>query len=434
MSSIKINVENIISKEELNNYKKVVYEIHNKIEKEEGEGNEFLGWKDLPENFNKDEFKKIENKANFLIKNGIEVLVVIGIGGSFTGIKAGIDFVLGNLPSKNERKMEVIFAGTSFSSTDLAQKLKYVENKKFAINVISKSGTTTEPAIAFRMFKKLLEDKIGINNAKDFIISTTDANKGALFTLSKNEGYEMFVIPDNIGGRFSVLTAVGLFPFACSGINIKSIMKGAQIGYKNYRAENLEDNDAYKYAVTRYNLYKKSKLPVEVFIGYEPNLLYFIEWWKQLFGESEGKLQKGIFPVGSIFSTDLHSIGQFIQEGSKVLFETVLLVEKPLIDLQIVEDRENLDGLNYLINNSLHQINEIAAEATLAAHSKIGNVKCIEITVSQLDEYSFGELIYFFEVAVAMSGYLLEVNPFNQPGVEIYKNNMFKLLKKPNFE
>ncbi|MGL5357544.1 MAG: glucose-6-phosphate isomerase [Metamycoplasmataceae bacterium] len=434
MSSIKINIENIISKEELNNYKKIVSEIHNTIEKEEGEGNEFLGWKDLPENFNKDEFKKIENKANFLIKSGIEVLVVIGIGGSFTGVKAGIDFILGNLPSKNERKMEVIFAGTSFSSTDLAQKLKYVENKKFAINVISKSGTTTEPAIAFRMFKKLLEDKIGINNAKDFIISTTDANKGALFTLSKNEGYEMFVIPDNIGGRFSVLTAVGLFPFACSGINIKSIMKGAQTGYKNYRAENLEDNDAYKYAVTRYNLYKRSKLPVEILVGYEPNLLYFIEWWKQLFGESEGKLQKGIFPVGSIFSTDLHSIGQFIQEGSKVLFETVLLVEKPLIDLQIVEDRENLDGLNYLINNSLHQINEIAAEATLAAHSKIGNVKCIEISLSQLDEYSFGELIYFFEIAVAMSGYLLEVNPFDQPGVEIYKNNMFKLLKKPNFE
>ncbi|MGL4343099.1 MAG: glucose-6-phosphate isomerase [Metamycoplasmataceae bacterium] len=431
MNKIKININRAIKNGVLETYKEQVKKIHKQIERLEGEGSEFLGWKDLAENTDLDEIKKMEKKAEFLWKNKIEVLVVIGIGGSYLGVKAGIDFVLGNLPSENEKKIEIIYAGESLSSTDLAQKLKYVENKKFAINVISKSGTTTEPAIAFRMFKKLLEDKIGKNNAKDFIIATTDANKGTLFNISKKENYEMFVIPDNVGGRFSVLTPVGLFPFACIGLNIRKIIKGAIEASNFYSLENLEDNDAYKYAVTRFHLYNKQKFASEMIVSYEANLNFFLEWWKQLFGESEGKNEKGLLPHSAIFSTDLHSLGQFIQEGSKILFETIITVKNPIIDLQIVEDKENLDNLNYLLNKSVHEINNAAFEATYDAHTLVGNVPNIHIEIDKTDEYSFGALVIFFERAVAMSGYLMEINPFNQPGVEIYKANMFRILKKP---
>ncbi len=431
MKKIKLNISRAIDITNVMKYEAKVKDIHNKMEKYESLGHEFLGWKDLPSNIEMQDIKEMEMVAKKLHQHEIEVLVVVGIGGSYLGVKAGIDFILGNYPTPEEQKMEVIFAGESLSSTDLAQKLKYVENKKFAINVISKSGTTTEPAIAFRMFKKLLEDTIGKNNAKDFIIATTDANKGSLFELAEQQGYQRFVIPDNIGGRFSVLTPVGLFPFACVGLNIKKMIAGAKSANEDYSIDSLEDNLAYQYAVTRFILWKEKEFVSEMVVAYEPNINYFLEWWKQLFGESEGKLNKGLLPHSAIFSTDLHSLGQFIQEGSKVLFETVITVQKPIIDLQIVEDRENLDNLNYLINRSVHEINNVAFQATLDAHSSIGQVPNIHIELPELSEEVFGAIVMFFERAVAMSAYLMKVNPFNQPGVEVYKTNMFRILKKP---
>ena len=431
MKKIKLNISRAIDITNVMKYEAKVKDIHNKMEKYESLGHEFLGWKDLPSNIEMQDIKEMEMVAKKLHQHEIEVLVVVGIGGSYLGVKAGIDFILGNYPTPEEQKMEVIFAGESLSSTDLAQKLKYVENKKFAINVISKSGTTTEPAIAFRMFKKLLEDTIGKNNAKDFIIATTDANKGSLFELAEQQEYQRFVIPDNIGGRFSVLTPVGLFPFACVGLNIKKMIAGAKSANEDYSIDSLEDNLAYQYAVTRFILWKEKEFVSEMIVAYEPNINYFLEWWKQLFGESEGKLNKGLLPHSAIFSTDLHSLGQFIQEGSKVLFETVITVQKPIIDLQIVEDRENLDNLNYLINRSVHEINNVAFQATLDAHSSIGQVPNIHIELPELSEEVFGAIVMFFERAVAMSAYLMKVNPFNQPGVEVYKTNMFRILKKP---
>lgn len=432
MATIKLNLNKAISKADLDKYTQSVQEIHRKIEHYEGEGSEFLGWKNLSENVNLAEIKRIEQKAKFFQKEKIEVLVVIGIGGSYLGAKAGIDYVLGNYPNKNELKMELIFAGESLSSTDLAQKLRYVEDKSFAINVISKSGSTIEPAIAFRMFRKLLEEKIGIENSKDYIVATTDANKGILFELSKKMEYEMFVIPDDVGGRFSVLTPVGLFPFACAGLNIRKMLKGAEEASIEFANENLDDNDAYKYAATRHFLYAKRKKSAEMLVSYEPNMKYFLEWWKQLFGESEGKKEKGLLPHSAVFSTDLHSLGQFIQEGSKCLFETIINIKNPQVDLNIVDDEENLDQINYLLSKSVHEINTIAFDATFDAHTSTGNVPNIHIEISRLNEHSFGYLVTFFERAVAMSGYLLNVNPFNQPGVNVYKNNMFRVLKQKN--
>ncbi len=431
MKKIKLNINRAVNLTNIMKYEKQVKEIHDEMEKYESLGNEFLGWKDLPNNIDMQDIKEMELTAKKLHNSGIEVLVVVGIGGSYLGVKAGMDFILGNYPTPEERKLEIIFAGESLSSTDLAQKLKYVENKKFAINVISKSGTTTEPAIAFRMFKALLEDTIGKNNAKNYIVATTDANKGSLFQLAEKEGYKKFVIPDNIGGRFSILTPVGLFPFACLGLNIKKIIIGAKMANEDYGIDSLEDNLAYQYAVTRFILWKEKGFISEMIVAYEPNLDYFLEWWKQLFGESEGKLNKGLLPHSAIFSTDLHSLGQFIQEGSKVLFETVITVTKPIIDLEIVEDMENLDNLNYLIDKSVHEINNVAFQATLDAHSSVGQVPNIHLELPELNEESFGWIVMFFERAVAMSAYLMEVNPFNQPGVEIYKTNMFRILKKP---
>lgn len=432
MATIKLDISKAISNTDLSKYSEKIKEIHRQIEHYEGEGSEFLGWKNLSENINIDEIKSMEKKAAFFHKQKIEVLVVIGIGGSYLGARAGIDFVLGHYPSNSETKMEIIFAGESISSTDLAQKLRYVENKSFAINVISKSGSTTEPAIAFRMFRKLLEEKIGVENSKDYIVATTDANKGILFDLAKKMEYKMFVIPDDVGGRFSVLTPVGLFPFACIGLNIRKMLKGAEEASIEFSNENLEDNEAYKYAATRHFLYDKSKKVSEMLISYEPSMNYFLEWWKQLFGESEGKNGKGLLPHSAVFSTDLHSLGQFIQEGSKCLFETILTVKSPQIDLNIVDDEENLDKINYLLSKSVHEINTIAFQATFDAHTSTGGVPNIHIEINKLNEHSFGYLVTFFERAVAMSGYLLEVNPFNQPGVNVYKNNMFKVLKQNN--
>ncbi len=432
MKKIKLNINRAIDFTNVMKYEAQVKDIHHKMERYESLGHEFLGWKDLPNNVEMEDFKEMEMVAKKLHSHEVEVLVVIGIGGSYLGVRAGVDFILGNYPTPEEKKMDIIFAGESLSSTDLAQKLKYVENKKFAINVISKSGTTTEPAIAFRMFKKLLEDTIGKNNAKDFIIATTDANKGSLFQLAEQQGYHRFVIPDNIGGRFSVLTPVGLFPFACMGLNLKKMIGGAKAANDDYSIDSLEDNLAYQYAVTRFILWKEKGFTSEMIVAYEPNINYFLEWWKQLFGESEGKLNKGLLPHSAIFSTDLHSLGQFIQEGSRVLFETVITVQKPIIDLEIVEDRDNLDNLNYLINRSVHEINNVAFQATLDAHSSIGQVPNMHIELPELNEETFGAIVMFFERAVAMSAYLMEINPFNQPGVEVYKTNMFRILKKPS--
>ncbi len=433
MKEIKIsfNKANIDIKTILN-YQDKVKEINEKMERFEGEGSSFLGWKDLPNNINLKDLQKMEECAKKLHKEGIETLVVIGIGGSYLGVKAGIDFVFGEHPG-NEQKMEIIFVGESITSTSLIQKLRYVENKKFAINVISKSGTTLEPAIAFRLFKKMLEDKIGKNNAKDYIFVTTDSSKGLLVKMAEKNGYQKFVIPEDVGGRFSVLTPVGLFPFACVGLNIKKIINGAKNANDSFSSSDLTTNIAYQYAVARHILYSKDKYKVEMFVSYESYHRFFLEWWKQLFAESEGKNGKGLLPHSAIFTTDLHSLGQFIQEGSKILFETVLTIEKPKYDLKIFEvpENENLDELNYLAEKSIHEINTIAFDATIDAHSLVGRVPNIHISIEDSSEESFGALVMFFERAVAISGYLMEINPFNQPGVEVYKTNMFKSLKKP---
>ena len=424
---IKLNLNNAIKKESIDKYKDIVSQLATKMEKLESKGFEFLGWKDLPTNYSKGEIENMINTVNILKKQNVNTLVVIGIGGSYTGAKAGIEMIRGRYPI-NDKGMEILYVGESISSTDLAQKLAYVQGKNFAINVISKSGTTTEPAIAFRLFWKILKDKVGINNASKYIVATTDANKGALNELAKRNDFTKFVIPGNIGGRYSVLTPVGLFPMACAGINIKDVMKGAYSAYKMYSETTIE-NDAYQYAAARH--YLSSKFQVELMVQYEPQMGSFNEWWKQLAGESEGKNHKGIFPASAIFSTDLHSLGQFIQEGSKVLFETVLTVETPTYNVSVIEDEKNIDNLNYLSDKTVHEINKVAFKATTDAHVQVGKVPNIHIEFSKMNAKGFGELVIFFERAVAMTAYLQGVNPFNQPGVEIYKSNMFKLLGKP---
>ena len=424
---IKLNLDNAITKEALNKYAKNVKVISQKMEEFKSEGYEFLGWKDLPNNYSKAEINRIEDEVKRLKRSGVTTLVVIGIGGSFAGAKAAIEMIQGEYFENNG--IEVVFAGESISSTNLAQKLKYVQDKNFAINVISKSGTTTEPAIAFRLFKKMLESKVGKNNASKYIVATTDPENGALLQMAKENEYTIFYIPSNIGGRFSVLTPVGLFPMAFAGINISKVMKGASQANEIYSESKLKLNDAYRYAVARTMLYKK--FPVELMVQYEPQMKAFSEWWKQLAGESEGKNHKGIFPSSAVFSTDLHSLGQFIQDGSKVLFETIITVNDPTYDVSLFEDNKNLDNLNYLSSKTVHEINTVAFKSTMEAHVNVGKVPNIHIQISKMDESTFGELVVFFERAVAMTAYLLGVNPFNQPGVEVYKQNMFKHLGKP---
>ena len=423
---IKLDLKNAITQITIDKYSKAVKKAAIAMKNFESEGADFLGWKDLPNQYDKVEFKEIIKKAKELKKANIEVLVVIGIGGSFVGAKAAIKMIRGRYYNNND--MEIMFAGESISSTDLVQKISYVQDKNFAINVISKSGKTIEPAIAFRLFKKLLEEKVGINNASKFIIAITDANKGALIKIAKKNDYSTFYIPDNIGGRFSVLTPVGLFPLACAGINIKKIMEGAQAATKKFSKDSLLENDAYKYAVTRFILMKK--YPIELMVQYEPQMNAFSEWWKQLAGESEGKNRKGLFPASAVFSTDLHSLGQFIQDGSKVLFETVMTINKPSSNVNLFEDDKNLDNLNYLASKSVNEINKIAFHATTEAHVKVGKIPNIHIEFSRFNEETFGELVIFFEMAVAMTAFLMGVNPFNQPGVEVYKQNMFRQLGK----
>lgn len=408
---------------------KEINHAHKQLKDKTGKGNDFLGWVDLPNSYDKEELKRIL-LASRKIRRQAKILIVIGIGGSYLGAKAAIEMLSPYFVQK--KKLEVIFAGHQMSSTYLNELVEYVKNKDFAVNVISKSGTTTEPAIAFRVFKKLLEEKYGILGAKDRIYATTDKEKGALRTLAVENGYETFVVPDDIGGRYSVLTAVGLLPIAAAGIDIRSIMKGAKKAKSEYKNTDINKNDVYKYVAIRNMLYRSNKA-IEMLINYEPSLTYFSEWWKQLFGESEGKDRQGLFVSSANFSTDLHSLGQYIQDGRRIMFETIINIEKPAKEIFIENEKNNLDGLNYLAGKSLDFVNKKAFEGTLLAHEE-GLVPSIVINIEKIDAFMFGYLVYFFELACGISGYVLGVNPFDQPGVEAYKKNMFALLSKPGFE
>ncbi|MEI5907768.1 glucose-6-phosphate isomerase [Bacillus spongiae] len=408
---------------------------HHSLHEKTGAGNDYLGWIDLPENYDREEFSRILTSSAKIQKDS-DILLVIGIGGSYLGARAAIEMLnhsfYNELPGEKRNTPQVLFVGNNISSTYMKDLMDLLEGKDFSINVISKSGTTTEPAIAFRIFRKLLEEKYGKQEAKGRIYATTDKAKGALKTLATEEGFETFVVPDDVGGRYSVLTAVGLLPIAVSGVDIEAMMKGAQDAREEFSKSELEQNLAYQYAAVRNVLYNKGKT-IEMLINYEPGLQYFSEWWKQLFGESEGKDQKGIFPSSANFSTDLHSLGQYVQEGRRDLFETVIKVDKPRHELTIEEAESDLDGLNYLAGETVDFVNNKAFEGTLLAHTD-GGVPNLIVEIPEMNAYTFGYLVYFFEKACAMSGYLLGVNPFDQPGVEAYKVNMFALLGKPGFE
>ena len=435
MAEIKLNLKNSgITQKSIMEYKAQVENIHKDLHKRSNEEDDFVGWLELPTNYDKEEFKRIK-KAAKKIKKESDILVVIGIGGSYLGARAVIESLTSTfnnmLPAKQRKFPQIVYAGNNLSSNYLNELIEYIGDKDFSVNVISKSGTTTEPAIAFRVFREILENKYGIDEARSRIYATTDKAKGALKTLAENEGYEQFVVPDNVGGRYSVLTAVGLLPIAVAGIDINKLMEGARVAQERYNDPNLKYNECYQYAVVRNILYKLYK-NTEILVNYEPKMHYFTEWWKQLFGESEGKDEKGILPVGVDNTTDLHSMGQYIQEGRRNLFETVISIENPKSDITINKDEDNLDGLNYLAGKTLDYVNKKAMEGTVKAHVT-GDVPNIMLTIEDLDEENIGELIYFFEKACAMSGMILGVNPFNQPGVEEYKKNMFKLLKKPGY-
>lgn len=420
---------------ELKQMKDLVKTCHQKLHEGTGAGSDFLGWIDLPVNYDREEFDRIL-KAKEIIQQNSDVLLVIGIGGSYLGARAAIEMLnhsfYNALPKEKRKTPQVFFVGNNISSTYMTELMDLLDGKDWSINVISKSGTTTEPALAFRVFRKMLIEKYGKAEAKNRIFVTTDKSRGALKTLATEEGYETFVVPDDIGGRYSVLTAVGLLPIAVSGIDIKAMMEGAAKAREDFSKEDLEDNIAYQYAAIRNILYNKGKT-IEMLINYEPGLQYFAEWWKQLFGESEGKDQKGIYPSSANFSTDLHSLGQYVQEGRRDLFETVIKVEKPRYDIEIEKEETDLDGLNYLAGKTVDFVNTKAFEGTVLAHTD-GGVPNLVVTIPKMDAYTFGYLVYFFEKACAMSGYLLGVNPFDQPGVEAYKVNMFALLGKPGFE
>ncbi len=422
--------DKFVAPHELEAVKAQVSLAHNTLVSKSGLGNDFLGWVDLPVDYDKEEFARIKGAAE-RIKEKADILIVIGIGGSYLGARAAIELL--RSPYYNNLKKDtpdIYFVGNNISSTYLNEILSICEGKDICVNVISKSGTTTEPALAFRIFKKLVEDKYGKEEAKTRIFATTDKARGTLKELSDAEGYETFVIADDVGGRYSVLTAVGLLPIAVAGCDIDKIMEGAQAAREAYSKDDM--NDCYKYAAMRNILYRKGK-SVEMLVSYEPAFAMMNEWFKQLYGESEGKDHKGIFPASAIFSTDLHSMGQFIQDGSRVMFETVVDIKSPKQDMFLEDDKENLDGLNFLTNQNMSVVNRKAMEGTILAHTE-GGVPNLVIEVDKLDEYNFGEMVYFFERACAISGYMLGVNPFNQPGVESYKKNMFALLGKPGYE
>lgn len=427
---MKINFNNVlINNDEINKYEDMVKDIHNKLHDNCNSQDNFMGWLDLPINYDKEELEQIKICAE-KVKNNSKYLLVIGIGGSYLGARAVIEALTSTFYNLRENSPIILYVGNNLSTSYINDIIKIIGNDDFSINVISKSGTTTEPAIAFRIFKKILENKYG-NNASERIFVTTDEEKGALHTIAKENNYQTFKIPNNIGGRYSVLTAVGLFPIAVANINVDNLLNGAIKAYNKYNNSNLNENDCYKYAVIRNLLYHKDK-NIEIFASYEPRLHYFIEWLKQLFGESEGKNGKGIFPVGVEFTTDLHSLGQYIQDGRRNIFETVLNIENTNESITMTKEENNLDNLNYLEGLTLDYINHKAMEGTIDAHVS-NDVPNILINVDKLDEETIGELIYFFELACAMSGFILNVNPFNQPGVEKYKQNMFKLLNKPGY-
>ena len=435
MANINLNLKHTgITQKTILTYKEQVENIHKDLHRRANDEKDFVGWLELPTNYDKEEFARIK-KAAKKIKKESDILVVIGIGGSYLGARAVIEALTSSfynmLPNKQRKYPQVLYVGNNLSPNYINELIEYIGDKDFSVNVISKSGTTTEPAVAFRIFREILENKYGIDEARSRIYATTDKAKGALKTLAQNEGYEQFVVPDNVGGRYSVLTAVGLLPIAVAGIDIDKLMMGAKTAQDRYDDPNLKYNECYKYAVVRNILYKLYK-NTEILVNYEPKMHYFTEWWKQLFGESEGKDQMGIFPAGVDFTTDLHSMGQYIQEGRRNLFETVISIKTPNSDITIHPDDDNLDGLNYLAGKGLDYVNKKAMEGTIKAHVS-GDVPNIVIEMEKLDEENIGELIYFFEKACAMSGNILGVNPFNQPGVEEYKKNMFKLLEKPGY-
>ena len=435
MVDLKLDLQHTgIDKKNIMEYTEIVENIHKELHDRSNNENDFVGWLELPTNYDKEEFERIKKSAERIQKDS-DILVVIGIGGSYLGARAVIESLTSTfynmLSDKTRKTPQILYAGNNLSPNYINELIEAIGDKDFSVNVISKSGTTTEPAIAFRIFREILENKYGIEEARSRIYVTTDKQKGALKTLADGEGYEEFVIPDNIGGRYSVLTAVGLLPIAVAGIYIDKLMEGARIAQERYADSNLKYNECYQYAVVRNILYKLYK-NTEILVNYEPKMHYFTEWWKQLYGESEGKEQKGIFPAGVDFTTDLHSMGQYIQEGRRNLFETVISINKSNSDITINPDDDNLDGLNYLAGKKLDFVNKKAMEGTIEAHTS-GDVPNIVINLERLDETVIGQLIYFFEKACAMSGLILGVNPFNQPGVEEYKKNMFKLLEKPGY-
>ena len=435
MANISLNLKHAgITQKTILAYKEQVENIHKDLHRRANDEKDFVGWLELPTNYDKEEFARIK-KAAKKIKKESDILVVIGIGGSYLGARAVIEALTSSfynmLPNKQRKYPQILYVGNNLSPNYINELIEYIGDKDFSVNVISKSGTTTEPAVAFRIFREILENKYGIDEARSRIYATTDKAKGALKTLAQNEGYEQFVVPDNVGGRYSVLTAVGLLPIAVAGIDIDKLMMGAKTAQDRYNDPDVKYNECYKYAVVRNILYKLYK-NTEILVNYEPKMHYFTEWWKQLFGESEGKDQMGIFPAGVDFTTDLHSMGQYIQEGRRNLFETVISIKTPNSDITIHPDDDNLDGLNYLAGKGLDYVNKKAMEGTIKAHVS-GDVPNIVIEMEKLEEENIGELIYFFEKACAMSGNILGVNPFNQPGVEEYKKNMFKLLEKPGY-
>ncbi len=426
------HLKGFVAPHELKALEGQVTSAHRMLHEKTGLGNDFLGWVDLPECYDREEFARIKAAAEKIKKN-TEVFIVIGIGGSYLGARAAIELLAS--PFYNNLKKDtpdIYFVGNNISATYLNEILSICEGRDVSVNIISKSGTTTEPALAFRVFRDLLEKKYGKDGARERIFATTDKARGTLKELSDKEGYETFTVPDDVGGRFSVLTAVGLLPIAVAGIDIEAIMEGAELAQDKLAANDITKNDCYKYAALRNILYRKGK-SVEMLISYDPSFTMMAEWFKQLFGESEGKDNKGIFPASATFSTDLHSLGQFVQSGSRIMFETVVNIKTPKQDLFIEADPNNFDGLNFLSNQNMSVVNQKAFEGTILAHTE-GGVPNIILDIEKMDEKTFGYMVYFFEKACAISGYMLGVNPFDQPGVESYKKNMFALLGKPGYE
>ena len=424
---LKLRLNKEINEQILKRYEEKVKQINEMIMNKTGQGNDFLGWVDWPVNYDKEELARIKKDAQY-VRDHFDILVVCGIGGSYLGARSALEALNG---LKSDDKLEIIFMGQTFSPNYVAQVMNYLKGKNFAINVISKSGTTTETSISFRLLKELLEKQAGKEKARKAIYATTDKEKGALKTLCNNEGYATYVLPGDIGGRYSVFTAVGTFPLACAGIDVEAMILGAQKAREEIQSLPLKDNQCYQYACMRDYMYRHNK-PVEMYVTYEPQMSQISEWLKQLFGESEGKEHKGLYPGSATFSTDLHSLGQYVQDGTPLLFETIINIKEPKQDIIIPHDNDDLDGLNYLEGKNLAFVNQKAFEGTLQAHED-GGVPCNVIYLDKLDAFNLGYLFYFFMRACAMSAYMLDINPFNQPGVEVYKKNMFHLLGKKGY-